>query len=107
MRSCLRGCVAVALLALAACGDFGSGSCSDTNCADYTSEAAAQAAFDADPVCRDDLDADDDGIACEENGNSVRWCPDTSACGCSNKNKNACGSDPCCRWTVGEGCGCR
>jgi len=80
--------------------------CKDTNCADYTSEAAAQAAFDADPECRGDLDADDDGDACEELGNSVTTCETTSACGCSGHNKDPCKADPCCSWTVGSGCGC-
>ena len=45
--------------------------CVDTNCADYTSMAAAQRDFNANPDCRGDLDADNDGIACEEPGNSV------------------------------------
>ncbi|GAA4278582.1 excalibur calcium-binding domain-containing protein [Aquimarina mytili] len=80
--------------------------CRDTNCANYTSEAAAQAAFDADPECRNDLDRDNDGIACEEPGNSVKNCASTSNCGCSNKRKAECENDPCCRWVVGEGCKC-
>ena len=81
--------------------------CVDTNCADYISQSAAQAAFNADPECRDDLDADNDGIACEESGNSVTTCPTTSNCGCSNKPKSQCENDPCCRWIVGEGCRCK
>jgi len=81
--------------------------CRDTNCANYTSQAAAQADFDADPECRDDLDADDDGIACEEPGNSVKTCASTSACGCSSYNKSPCEADPCCKWMTGDGCGCR
>lgn len=80
--------------------------CRDTNCANYTSQTAAQAAFDADPECRNDLDRDNDGIACEEPGNSVKTCASTSNCGCSNKNKAPCEADPCCRWIVGEGCRC-
>lgn len=80
--------------------------CRDTNCANYTSQSAAQAAFDTDPECRNDLDADNDGIACEEPGNSVKNCASTSNCGCSNKNKSPCQADPCCRWVVGEGCKC-
>ncbi|WP_394970387.1 DUF4236 domain-containing protein [uncultured Croceitalea sp.] len=80
--------------------------CRDTNCANYTSQANAQADFDADPECRNDLDADNDGIACEEPGNSVKTCASTSNCGCSNKNKAPCQADPCCRWVVGEGCKC-
>ena len=83
-----------------------SSGCIDTNCSDYTSQAAAQAAFDADPECRSDLDADNDGIACEEPGNSVTICPTTSNCGCSGKNKSPCQADPCCKWVVGSGCEC-
>ncbi len=81
-------------------------SCRDTNCANYTSQAAAQAAFEADPECRNDLDRDNDGIACEEPGNSVRTCATTSNCGCSNKRKAECENDPCCKWVVGSGCEC-
>lgn len=81
--------------------------CVDTNCADYSSQAAAQAAFDADPECRNDLDRDNDGIACEELGNSVKICSSTSNCGCSNKRKDVCKRDPCCKWVVGTGCKCR
>ncbi|AKQ64559.1 hypothetical protein A176_001471 [Myxococcus hansupus] len=99
--------MAVSAVLLGACGEVSPGRCVDTNCEDYTSQSAAQAAYEADPECREDLDADKDGVACEEDGNSVRWCPSTSACGCSNKNKSACGGDPCCRWVVGSGCGCR
>lgn len=81
--------------------------CADTNCADYTSQSAAQSAFEADPECRGDLDADNDGTACEELGNSVTNCPQTSNCGCSGKNKSPCEADPCCKWVVGEGCECK
>ena len=34
-------------------------------------------------------------------------CPTTAACGCSNKSKADCELDYCCKWTVGQGCGCR
>ena len=81
--------------------------CVDTNCSDYTSQSDAQAAFNRDPECRNDLDADNDGIACEEPGNSVTSCPGTANCGCSNKTKAECENDPCCRWIVGEGCNCK
>jgi len=81
--------------------------CIDTNCADYTSRAAAQAAFDADPECRGDLDRDNDGIACEESGNSVTICPTTANCGCSGLNKAPCQNSICCKWIVGEGCKCK
>ena len=33
-------------------------------------------------------------------------CPTTAACGCSQHNKSECESDPCCKWTVGEGGDC-
>ncbi len=83
--------------------------CKKTNCADYTSQAAAQAAFDYDPKCHDDLDLDNDGIACEEPGNAVSKndCPNTSNCGCSGKTKANCPNDPCCKWVVGDGCNCK
>lgn len=80
--------------------------CVDTNCSDYTSQAAAQAAFNADPDCRGDLDADNDGIACEEPGNSVTTCPTTANCGCSGLNKTPCEASVCCKWVVGSGCEC-
>lgn len=37
----------------------------DRDCPDFASQAAAQAAFDADPLDPERLDADGDGIACE------------------------------------------
>lgn len=33
-------------------------------------------------------------------------CPTTSACGCSGFRQSECGG-ACCRWVVGDGCGCR
>lgn len=99
----------IILFAAMGCGgdDPAPVTCIETNCADYISQAAAQAAFDADPECHNDLDWDNDGIPCEEPGNSVTTCPTTAACGCSNHTKSQCEADPCCRWTVGSGCGCR
>ena len=96
----------ISLLANGCTVDEGGG-CRDTNCANYTSQSAAQAAFNADPECRNDLDRDKDGIACEEPGNSIKTCASTSACGCSGKNKSPCEADSCCRWVVGDGCNCR
>ncbi len=40
---------------------------SDLDCADFASQAEAQATFNADPSDPNGLDADGDGIACEEN----------------------------------------
>lgn len=53
-----------ALLMLMACGESNE-PCVDTNCSDYPSQEAAQRDFNANPECRGDLDADNDGIACE------------------------------------------
>jgi hypothetical protein len=39
-------------------------------------------------------------------GSGPSDCPTTAACGCSEDNKDECGG-PCCKWTVGEGCGCK
>ncbi|WP_025743176.1 excalibur calcium-binding domain-containing protein [Aquimarina pacifica] len=84
-------------------------SCIDTNCSDYGSQQAAQAAFDADPDCHNDLDRDNDGIACEQNyyETNTSNCPTTANCGCSNKNKDVCIRDSCCQWIVGDGCRCK
>lgn len=38
----------------------------DQNCSDFPSQAAAQAHLEQDPSDPDNLDADDDGIACEQ-----------------------------------------
>lgn len=81
--------------------------CPDSSCADYSTQAGAQAAFDADPECKKGLDADNDGVACEHlpGGGSSTGCATTSNCGCSGKNQNECGG-PCCQWIVGTGCRC-
>ena len=39
--------------------------CIERTCGDFSTQPEAQAAFDADPTCYDDLDRDGDGIACE------------------------------------------
>lgn len=90
--------------------------CFDTNCADYTSQEAAQADFESNPECRNDLDWDNDRIACERYFNSNtggsnsngggNGCPSTANCGCSNKKKSECVSS-CCQWVVGTGCKCK
>jgi hypothetical protein len=60
---------------LSTCGDSTNNDidipCKDTDCRDYFSQASAQAAFNADRNCRNDLDQDKDGTACEEPGNEV------------------------------------
>ncbi len=46
-------------------------------------------------------------ISCSEEG-SGNNCPTTSACGCSSYTKSECESHTdCCKWTTGQGCGCK
>lgn len=136
MGGVMRFAVGVAMVLLNGCGPHPTSTppsqlpCSDTDCANYTSRSEAQRDFDADRVCRQDLDADKDSIACEEPGNTVfggvatgggggsstgvgggtggssSGCPTTGACGCSGLNKASCGG-ACCSWATGSGCGCR
>lgn len=103
----------ILLLLLTSCGTSESG-CPDATCGQYATQAEAQAAFDRDRDCLGELDHDNDGIACEQlpagggsvgSGGGSSGCPTTSACGCSGKKMSACGG-PCCKWTVGSGCGC-
>ena len=96
----------IILLMFAACSTKEE-TCVKTNCADYTSHNTAQAAFDSNPECHGDLDADNDGIACEEPGNSITNCQNTSNCGCSGLNKSPCQASVCCKWIVGDGCECK
>jgi len=91
--------------------------CPTGNCANYKTQEQAQAAFDADKSCLDELDDDHDGKACEHlpsagtgtnpstGTNTGSNCPSTANCGCSGKNKSSCGG-PCCKWVVGTGCVC-
>ena len=48
--------------------------------------------------------------ACEKDDDSggSSSCPTTAACGCSAYNKVDCNAHTlCCKWTVGQGCGCK
>ncbi|WP_148639171.1 excalibur calcium-binding domain-containing protein [Aquimarina longa] len=81
--------------------------CIDTNCEDYSSQQEAQRAYESDPECRNDLDHDSDGIACEHlNNETINDCPTTANCGCSGKSKSQCLQDPCCQWISEKGCRC-
>ncbi|MEQ8926073.1 MAG: excalibur calcium-binding domain-containing protein [Fulvivirga sp.] len=108
--------ITISLFTLSGCDSNDRSPCPDTNCADYATQEEAQAALLADPECRGDLDADNDGIACEHlssgggsgsdgGSGSGSGCPTTSNCGCSGKNKSECGG-PCCQWITGTGCRC-
>jgi hypothetical protein len=46
--------------------DGGSSGSDDRGCSDFSSQSDAQTALDADSKDPDNLDADDDGIACED-----------------------------------------
>lgn len=61
-KGCLAQIIIVTLLIAMSCED--SSDC-DSNCSDFSSQAAAQAAFDANRSCLSNLDRDNDGIACE------------------------------------------
>ncbi|MFY1826020.1 hypothetical protein ACN47A_08915 [Myxococcus fulvus] len=93
---------------LAGCGRLLGLDCVDTNCSDYPTRMAAQLDYEADPECRADLDADEDGVACEEDTDDEVHCASASGCACSGKNRDACFAEAsCCLWVVGRGCGCR
>ena len=91
---------------LVSCSTSPDSVCPDSNCDNYATQEEAQSAYEADPTCRKDLDADKDGKACEHLKSSGSTnCPSTANCGCSGKNKSQCGG-PCCQWIVGSGCKC-
>lgn len=67
-----KGCLGVVvLLALCtlyySCSD--SSDCDKKTCADFTSQSQAQSTYNSDTDCYDNLDADNDGIACENLSN--------------------------------------
>lgn len=53
------------LLTLVACSDNDSAPCPKKTCSDFTTQAQAQAAYDQNRDCLKNLDADNDGVACE------------------------------------------
>ncbi|MEZ5082411.1 MAG: excalibur calcium-binding domain-containing protein [Bacteroidales bacterium] len=52
------------LLSIFSCGEKDS-PCVDKNCSDFNTQGEAQAAFNSNPDCYDNLDGDNDGIPCE------------------------------------------
>lgn len=54
------------MLICLACSESDGGNCFDTDCTDYGSQAEAQTDYSANPGCHRDLDADRDGLACED-----------------------------------------
>jgi len=52
--------------------------CVPSRCSDYNSQSSAQAAFNSNPDCKKNLDADKDGTACEEVGNTTSDCVETN-----------------------------
>lgn len=63
-RSTAAGVLVTAVLTLGTTGT--AHAATDRDCPDFASQAAAQAAYDAVPGDPERLDADDDGIACED-----------------------------------------
>lgn len=63
----LRSAATSSLLLTAALsiGFSGTASAADLNCSDFATQAEAQAVLTADPTDPNNLDSDDDGIACE------------------------------------------
>lgn len=113
--------VILLILLMMGCGSPDHTPCPTRTCNDYKTQAEAQVAFDKNKQCLGELDNDNDGIACEHlpagttgggtgtggtGSGSGSGCPTTAACGCSGKTKAQC-SGPCCKWTVGSGCGCK
>lgn len=64
MRRTAAGVLVTAVLTLATAGT--ANAATDRDCPDFASQAAAQAVFDAVPGDPERLDADNDGIACED-----------------------------------------
>ena len=64
MRRTAAGVLVTAVLTLGTTGT--ANAATDRDCPDFASQAAAQAAFDAVPGDPERLDADNDGIACED-----------------------------------------
>lgn len=120
-KAMLRTVILVVVLLMMGCGSPDQTPCPTRTCNDYKTQAEAQVAFDNNKQCLGELDNDNDGIACEQlptgtgsgtgtggtgtGSGSGSGCPATAACGCSNKTKAQC-VGPCCKWTVGSGCGC-
>ena len=75
MRRTAAGVLVTAVLTLATAGT--ANAATDRDCPDFASQAEAQAAFDAVPGDPERLDADNDGIACEDQ----QYAPASSASG--------------------------
>ncbi|WP_343707385.1 excalibur calcium-binding domain-containing protein [Flavobacterium sp.] len=65
-----NGCLLLILILIAftsiiSCSDSSESNCSTKNCDDFKSRAEAQSAFENNKDCYKNLDADGDGIACE------------------------------------------
>ena len=67
-------------------GGSGSGGQGDLDCADFATQQEAQAEYDSDPSDPNGLDADDDGVACEEDdgASNMQYVPDDGTGGAGN-----------------------
>lgn len=61
------GLICIALIFFTSqCSEEGYDSpCIDKKCSDFSTQAEAQAAYNSNPECYDDLDGDNDGVPCE------------------------------------------
>jgi len=67
-------------------GSGGGGGSDDLDCADFATQEEAQAEYDSDPSDPNGLDADDDGVACEEDdgASNMQYVPDDGTGGAGN-----------------------
>ena len=77
MRRTAAGVLVTAVLTLATAGT--ANAATDRDCPDFASQAEAQAAFDAVPGDPERLDADNDGIACEDQAYAAAPAPSSAA----------------------------
>ncbi len=61
--------ISLSLVSIISCSDTSDDDCPTRTCSDFSSQAEAQSTFDADISCYRNLDADNDGIACENLSN--------------------------------------
>lgn len=68
-KGCLGSFLVAGLLLLIFSCSSDDGGCREQRCSDFMSQTEAQQAFEADRQCNENLDADNDGIACENLAN--------------------------------------
>ena len=82
-RSTAAGVLVTAVLTLGTTGT--ANAATDRDCPDFATQAEAQAAYDAVPGDPERLDADDDGIACEDQ----QYAPTSSTSGQASQTRSS------------------